>query len=1020
VTTSPAPAYQWAGTGLLRASTDPGGLDLPDELDLSAAGGAASGVRRLSSVWAREEVRAAVGDASPALAQKIETLLAKPSPDGRQARMAVLSLSAYLLRWQGRSTPFGLFAGVAAVRLGGCAELQWSGAHQVVLRADAAWLGAVIDQLHACPDLVDRLTVVANDVHRVRGHRIVAPGPSPDRRSEQLAPVEVSVRCTRPVRATLEAARTPVTIGELCRHLGGRFPAGAQQIRLMLDELIAHRLLVSCLLAPMTSTDAISHVNRRLADVGAEDVAPIAGLVRELRAIGDDLSGAPPAEPTKLARRMTELCDATVTPLVTDTAVDCELRLPSRVAQEARDAAVVLLRLSPFPFGYPPWRDYHAAFRARYGSGALVPVLELTADSGLGLPTGFLGSARERGARQVSERDEKLMTLVQQAMIDGTSEITLTDTIINDLAAAAPADVAWPPRAEIAAEIHAVSLQAIDRGDFRLVVTGTPRPGSSMLGRHLHLLPADIQESLAGTYAAASPGAVPAQLSFAPRRRRNENVARARQVLPHVIPIGEHRTPAENLITLDDLAVTADARHFYLVRRSTGEHIEPRVPHALEASIHTPPLARFLAEIATARCSVYTAFDFGTAAVLPYLPRVRYRRTVLSSARWLLTRSDLPGPAATPGGWEAALGTWRDRWHVPVRVALTEHDRRLPLDLTHPVHRLLLRDHLARHGRAELRETATPQELGWLGRAHEVLIPLALNDPASHQRKPPVTRPQATATTDRPALSGRQILCAHIYAHPARYDEILTGHLASLTSSLTTLMSCWWFRRHRDARHPETDQYLSIYLRLDDQADWATAAGQVASWAATLRGHHLASQFAVTTSEPQTGRFGDGPAIDLIQQVFAADSAAAITQIRAATRSRTDPRALAAASMTDLAAALAGPAGEGCRQLITVLPQQHGNLDTALRDQAIRLTDPAALAALSGGSDVTAAWRARAGALAAYRDSLAGQRDPVSVLPALLHEHRVRAVSADPAVHHVIDRLARTCALRLLATGSRQ
>jgi hypothetical protein len=50
---------------------------------------------------------------------------------------------------------------------------------------------------------------------------------------------------------------------------------------------------------------------------------------------------------------------------------------------------------------------------------------------------------------------------------------------------------------------------------------------------------------------------------------------------------------------------------------------------------------------------------------------------------------------------------------------------------------------------------------------------------------------------------------------------------------------------------------------------------------------------------------------------------------------------------------------------------------------------------------------------------VAGQRDPVSALRGLLHEHRVRAVSADPAAHYVVDRLARTCALRLLAQGRR-
>src|ERR1700689_3710492 len=81
VTTSPAPAYRWVGTGLLRASTDPGGLDLPGDLDLSVA---ESGVRWLASVWARDEVRAAGSDPSPALRQRSETLITNASADTKQ------------------------------------------------------------------------------------------------------------------------------------------------------------------------------------------------------------------------------------------------------------------------------------------------------------------------------------------------------------------------------------------------------------------------------------------------------------------------------------------------------------------------------------------------------------------------------------------------------------------------------------------------------------------------------------------------------------------------------------------------------------------------------------------------------------------------------------------------------------------------------------------------------------------------------------------------------------------------
>ncbi|MGH3869244.1 MAG: hypothetical protein ACRDQ4_24675 [Pseudonocardiaceae bacterium] len=53
--------YRWAGAALLRASTDPGGLDLPENLDLFGEDSAQQGLAWLSAVWQREEVRAALG-----------------------------------------------------------------------------------------------------------------------------------------------------------------------------------------------------------------------------------------------------------------------------------------------------------------------------------------------------------------------------------------------------------------------------------------------------------------------------------------------------------------------------------------------------------------------------------------------------------------------------------------------------------------------------------------------------------------------------------------------------------------------------------------------------------------------------------------------------------------------------------------------------------------------------------------------------------------------------------------------
>jgi thiopeptide-type bacteriocin biosynthesis protein len=1018
--TSSSPGYRWSNAALLRASTDPGGLVLPTTLDLLGEDAANRGRTWLSQLWQREDVRAAVVHASPALSRRIDDVLSSAHRDARTVQRVVLSLASYVVRWQHRPTPFGLFAGVGMARIGAGAKVRWGRKHSVAVRADASWLGDILTRLHQCRGLLDRLPVVVNDAGTMRGSRFVAPGSPPDGATQALAPVEVSVRHSRPVRAALEAAHSPIPFAELRGLLLRQFAAASeQQIDSLLRGLLDVGLLISSLWAPMTCLDALGHVCAVLEAADALTIAEIEGTVRELSAIhrqlsGDGSAGAPTSAMTD---QMRALSDAAKVPLIVDTILDCDVLVPEQVAQEASDAVRVLFRLSPYAFGYPAWRDYHSRFRARYGTGALVPVLELVADSGLGLPAEYLGSAHGRAARKVSERDEKLLALIQRATVDGSGEIMLTDQTINDLTAGDRTDlVHFPPRIEVAVEVRAESVEALARGRFALAVTGTPRPGSSMAGRHAYLLPDEGRDLIAGTYTAAGPGTIAAQLSFAPRRRRNENVARTGQLLPHVIPVAEHREPDEHLILLEDLAITTDESRFHLIELSTGRRVEPRVAHALEAGVQTPPLARFLAEITTARSAVYKAFHFGAAAQLPYLPRIRYRRTILSPARWLLASGDLPCRDASMAEWEAGLDAWRARWRVPNGVAMVDHDRRQPVDLGHPLHRLLLRTRLERADRLELRETSAPEDLAWLGRAHEVLIPLVLDAPSPETPLSAASVTHADTRTTSHLPGDSTILCAQIYGHPARFDEILTEHVPDLIGTFGADAPSWWFRRHRQMRRPEVEQYLAVYLRLPEASAYGSAAERIATWADSLHQARLLSHLTFATYEPQTGRYGYGSALDRAQDVFAADSVAALAQISAAAKTGVHPQALAAASMVDLTVRFAGTAQEGLGWLIRELRQERGRVDPALRDQALKLADPngawATLRSLPGGEHVVAAWQARAEALTAYREDLVQQRDPLSVLESLLHLHHIRAVGVDPAIERVTGRLARACALR--------
>lgn len=1012
--------YRLAGVPLVRATTHPDGMPLVEGPNLTGASETVvnRGLAWLKQEWQREEVRRAVGVASPVLSQRIHEALDGIAPNERQVRRLVHSLVSYLLRWQGRATPFGLFAGVTTAQVGGEVVVRWRERHRAVARVDAQWLGTAVSLLELHPDLLGCLPVVANGTAFVRGHRLVAPGQPPDDRPGALAPIEISVRHTPPVRMAMDAAREPIRFGELAKLLAADYPtAPLERISSLLTELVAQHFLLTSLRAPMTVPDALGHLLAQLEAADAEELPDLRDLVHELRLIHGELlrhnEAAEPASAQAIretaVNRMHAISEIASQPLVVDTALDCEVSIPKAVIREAEVAASALLRLTPYPFGYPRWKDFHVRFRQGYGVGAVVPVPELVADTGLGLPAGYLGSQVGNTARTLTERDETLLALVQQTIIDGAEEIVLTEPVIRALAVGDPAEMLPPPRAELAFQIHAASPGAVQDGAFRLLVTATPRPGSSMAGRFADLLPEADRKHLSDAYASLStddPEAIAAQLSFSPRRRRSENVVRTPHLLPQMISLSEHRDPHRDHIGLHDLAVTADARQLYLVQLSTGRGIEPRVLHALEAGALTPPLARFLAEITTARCAVYKAFDWGAAVRLPYLPRLRYGRTVLSPARWLLTASDLPSHTAPLAAWDAAFEAWRSRLRAPASVVLCETDLRLPLDLERPLHRALLRARLARAHEVELQEAPAPDSLTWFGRAHELLVQMRLARPRPAEQQLETSLPLRPVERDAGHLPGRSLwLYAQIYGHPDHQDEILTEHLPGLLDRWADL-PLWWFRRHRDTTRPDSEQYLGLYLRLPTPAHYGEAATRVGDWGAGLRGRGLVPRLQLATYHPEDGRYGHSEAMAAAEAVFGADSAAALAEITLAVRSGLPTEAVTAAGLVDLAASYASTPAEGHHWLISHLPYERGPLGQKLRDTALRLADAhgqgAALRGALGGETVTRAWERRRTVLAEYRTQVARQRDPDSVLRSLLHMHHVRTIGVgpDPRTRH--------------------
>ncbi|WP_405769607.1 lantibiotic dehydratase [Streptomyces sp. NBC_01538] len=959
--------------------------------------------RWLADAWALPPFAAAVRAASPQLARAVDHILEERSVQPKQVRKATTAIARYLLRAAGRPTPFGLFAGVTTAECGP-AEGRVGTSHRAIARPDTLWLDHVRRDLQRRPDVLSHLTVQINDLAAQHGDVLVRP---------LSGGRTASATVTWPLATILVLAAHPVPCQEITDRLialGGT----AEQIQRLLMDTLEAGFLISDVSVPLTDPDPLGHmldVLRPLADrLKPETVSLLDDLEDVCRLLAEHDVADDPAAAQELRgtaeKRMSSVSDRGRVRISVDLRLDATVRVPTLVLEEAERAANALLRLTRNVGEKPMWAAYHGLFWERYGAGSLVPLRDaVDLAAGVGLPADFPMSAWPEPPSKALPRDELLMAKAWKAALTGAQEIRLTDTDLDELCARTSRnDAAIAPHVEMAVRVQASSTQALDHGDFTVSVRPAWSIGT-LTGRFATALPDSGLDEVYGRLPTLVDGALPAQLSFTPVHPHAENVARTPALLPYVIPVGEHRAPAENLIPLDDLAVLSTSKRLHLVSLSRRRVVEPIVLHPLALEKQAPPIARFIALLGRGFATAWTQFDWGPlAAAMPYLPRVRYRKAILSPARWRLSAADLP-PGPFQPAWQAALADWARTWKCPQLFELRDDDRTLRLDLTEPLHARLLHGHLRRHGNAELLEAPDEGDFGWIGHAHELTLPLTSS-------RPPLPHPDLAAApivTNRmlpmPGDDQQRWVQAKLFTHPTVMDQILIGRLPGLLKSLGDPDS--WFVRYRTGQE---EDHLRLRIAAHDQEEHAIAARVVAHWAAQLQSEALASRLVFDGYRPEFGRYGTGPALEAAETVFVADSDA--TRYVLTDLTGLDRHVLSALGMIDTACGLLGEE-EGVRWLATT-PARSKGLLSVTRQTLHRARTEALTRFPNGTARLADAYERRRTALAVYRSHLTDEQAG-PVLESLLHMHHNRITGPDREAEAACRHAARQACRSLLA-----
>ena len=722
------------------------------------------------------EVSRAIAVASPSLFAQLARGAATRSA-ARRGRAATLR---YLIRFSTRCTPFGLTAGVSLAGWGEQTDLELGPREIVRARLDMGMLDALIGALEQRLEVVRMLELRAHPLLGLRAGRAFLP----ERFSPDTGALEVSVRASAPVRRVLELCRpAPVPFSELAGVLASDFPAaGSERIEGLIHGLLTEGLLTSELRPALTRGEPAAHLLAVLEPI------PAARDARERLAAAvtacEDWARQDPRDGAGRFATVTRAAEAVAPAPVGVPPVRTDMRrllrghrISGAVAQEGARAVELLTRLSPLHIGQLSLNAYRDRFLDRYGTEAEVPIRELLdPDLGLGPIDLRLDTAPGRVVDDhVRRRDLSLYRMAAASLQSGARTIELTPSMIAELGTEPDREL-LPRSAELSAYVDAPSREALDAGDFRLIVS--PMLGSHgagrILGRFAYLFGEDGTRALADAARheeAESADELWAELVYSPERPWLSNVMLRPSVRPHEIVLGgAPGVGTDGDIGIDELVVGSVDGTFYLRSPSRGAYVEVSETHMLNPKT-APALGAFLALMRHAGRPVMTAFAWGSARELPRLPRVQTGRIVLSLATW--RPSFDADELSTSATFALALDRWREQWSMPRHVFAAQGDHRLLLDLEDPDQRDLVRGLLVSHTdetTVVLQEALPGTDAAWLpGPAGRYLVELAI--PVALRPSPRSRADTDGADTARPGIR-RALPPADLPPPPSRGERV--------------------------------------------------------------------------------------------------------------------------------------------------------------------------------------------------------------------------------------------------------
>jgi len=888
----------WTSTGAAAASTD-------STASLSAQ-------HQALQQWLRTRAqcpvfREAIYLASPSLHRSLAAWDRKPNSE--QGQKTELALVRYFTRMTHRATPFGLFAGCSLGSIAQQTKLQLVSRAEYVrkTRLDHAVVCRVLDRILQDPILCEQLRYRRNDT------LVLAAGRWRHAAIKESEDGHVSFHLVATDRspyldAVIERAQQFQPFAVLQDAISAAASSASKEDAAAFLHMLIQSQILSCELSvPVTGSDPLQALCTQLDLLDSLDSQASAPSLHPLRnaiaRIDQHGLGVPISHYDELAQQLTPITNTSGTKHLVQVDL-CKpvihAALSAAWVHDIRQAVMVLAKLDRRR-SHSSLLQFKESFRRRYEGQRVPLLLALDPECGVGFDeqkgigeeaTALLADLTLRApVREAdttwSAMDRRLLALVMMARETGSNVVQLPMEWIDSLRSASIPDALAVLGSFWMAQKTDTPVRADDSLLFRLESAIGPS-AASLLGRFCHTDPALLQavESLAAREQALRPHELLVEITHR-LPGRTGNIALRPVLRKHELELlGRSGAEPGTQIRLDELSLFLRDDELWLYCERLGRRIRPRLSnahnHSHPGNLH---IYRFLCALHEEEGAAGFHFHWGPLTSLPFLPRVSLKQIVFSPARWRLDPKQIaalgnPVDARQHARIFLGIQTIRSQYRLPRQIQLVEGDHTLHLDLDNVMSVLAFVDYARNRSQLLIEEVLGACESsivhGPEGHyTNEVIIPLLRGDDSSHSEAPSQEARIPTLRTHRQTSFpvGTEWLYCKLYTGMATADRILRKQLGPLVAKLSSHgVDRWFFIRYADP-----DWHLRLRLHGDPLRLQTEVLPLISALSQELLRDGQISRMQLDTYEPEWERYGGEEGMLLSEQLFCADSEAALS-----------------------------------------------------------------------------------------------------------------------------------------------